>query len=65
MIDSVAATWSTGGLGQLKALQRVLFMELDKTTAESTNFVFGISNTSSIDTGNLNTPFGIIVFYIV
>ena len=65
LIDSGAATRSTGGLGQLKALQRVLFVELDKTTAGSTNFVFGIGSTSSIGTVNLNTPLGMIVFHIV
>lgn len=65
MIDPGAATRSTGGLGQLKALQRVPFVELDKTTAGSTNFVFGIGSTSSIGTVKLNTPLGIIVFHIV
>ena len=65
LIHSGVATRSTGGLGQLKALQRVFFVELDKTTARSTNFVFGIGSTSSIVSVNLNTPLGMIVFHIV
>ena len=65
LIDSGAATRSTGGIGQLKALQRILSVEVDKTTAGSTNLVFGIGSTSSIGTVNLDTPLGMIVFYIV
>ena len=65
LIHSSTATRSTGGFGQLKALQRVFFVELDKIIAGSTNFVFGIGNTSSIGTVNLNTPLQIIVFHIV
>ena len=65
LIDSGAATRSTGGIGQLKALQKIISIKLDETTAGSANFVFGIGSTSSIGTVNLNTPIGRIVFHIV
>lgn len=64
LINSGAATRSTGGVGQLKALQRILSVELDKTTTGSTNFVFGIGSISSIGTVTMDTPLGIIVFHI-
>ena len=32
LIDSAADTWLPGDIGQLKALQRIFFVELDKTT---------------------------------
>lgn len=65
LIDSGAATRSTGGVGQLIALQRILSVELDKTTTGSRNFVFGIGSTLFIGTITLDTPLGIIVFHIV
>lgn len=65
LINLDANTISKSGFSQLKALQRVFYIELDKTTARSTNFVFRIGNTSLINTFNLNIPLGMIVFYIV
>ncbi len=65
LIDSGAAIRFTGGVGQLKALQRIFSVELDKRTAGSTNFVFGIGSTSSIGTVSLDTPLRMIVFHIV
>ena len=66
LIDSGAATRSTGGIGQLKALQKIISSaKLDKTTAGSANFIFGIGSTSSIGTVNLDTLIGMIVFHIV
>ena len=66
LIDSGTATRSTGGIGQLKALQKIISSaKLDKTTAGSANFIFGIGSTSSIGTVNLDTPMGMIVFHIV
>jgi hypothetical protein len=44
LIDSNAATRSTGGVGQFKALQRLTndTIQLNKITAESANFTFDI-----------------------
>lgn len=58
LIDSGAATRSTGGVGQLRALQQ-------KTTAGSSNFVFGIGSAQSIGKIKLDTPIGMIVFHII
>ena len=66
LIDSGAATRSTGGIGQLKALQRIdNKIILDKDYAGSADFVFGIGKTSSIGVINLDTPVGKITFHIV
>ena len=66
LIDSGAATRSTGGIGQLKALQKIISStSLDKITAGSANFIFGIGSTSSIGTVNLDTSMKMIVFHIV
>lgn len=65
LIDFGAATRSTGGIGQLKALQKIISVKLDEATAGSANFVFGIGSTSFIGTVNLDTPMGMIVFHIV
>lgn len=65
MIDSSATTKSTRSFCQLKALQKVLFVKLDKTIVGSTNFVFRFGNTSFISIVKLNTPLEIIVFYNV
>lgn len=65
LIDSDAATWSIGGFGQPKALQRIFLIELDKTIVGSANFFFRIGSISSIGTVNLNRFLGMIIFYIV
>ena len=66
LIDSGAAIRSTGGIGQLKALQQIdRSITLDESTAGSTSFVFGIGKSSSIGTVKLNTPMGIVIFYII
>lgn len=66
LIDSGAATRSTGGIGQLKALQHInSSVKLDRTAAGSADFVFGIGKTSSIGIINLDTPMGMVVFHIV
>lgn len=40
-------------------------MELNKTTAKSTNFIFEIRSTLFISIDNLDTPLRIIIFHIV
>ena len=66
LIHTGTATRSTGGIGQLKALQKIISLaKLDKTMAESVNFIFEVRNTLSIDTVNLDTPIRIIIFYII
>ena len=52
LIDLITATQSIGGLGQLKTLQRAFFVELDKTIARLSNFIFGIDNIFSISIFN-------------
>ena len=66
LIDSGAATHSTGGRGQLEALQQIDHgVKLDTSTAGSASFLFGIGGTSSIGTIDLQTSLGLIVFHIV
>lgn len=66
LIDSGAATRSTGGIDQLRALQQLdNTIILDKNYAGSADFVFGIEKTSSIDVINLDTPVEKIIFHIV
>ena len=65
LIDPSTDTRSIDGVSQLKALQRILFVELDKTSAGSANFVFKIGSTLSIGIVNLNTLLRIIVFYTI
>ena len=66
LIDSGASTRSTGGIGQLKALQQLdPSVQLDKNTAGSANFTFGIGSAGSIGSVDLDTPLGLITFYIV
>lgn len=66
LIDSGAAIRSTGGVGQFRALQQLeKSIRLDKNTAGSSNFLFGIGSTTSIGTVNLDTPIGIVIFHIV
>lgn len=66
LIDSGAASRSTKGLNQLKALQLLDdSIHLDQTTAGSTNFTFGIGSTPSIGSISLDTPLGKVIFHIV
>ena len=66
LIDSGASTRSTGGIGQLKALQQLdTSVQLDKNTAGSANFTFGIGSAASIGSVDLDTPLGHITFHIV
>lgn len=46
LIDLGIATRLTRGIGQLKILQRVVFIELGKPTAGLTNFFFRIDSNS-------------------
>lgn len=56
VINSSASTRSTGGIGQLKALQQLdTSVQLDKNAAGSTNFTFEIGNAASIGSINLDT----------
>lgn len=59
------ATWSIDSLDQLKALQKILLVELDKIIVESANFVFKIRSTLSIGIVNLNISLRMIIFHIV
>ena len=66
LINSGASTRSTGGIGQLKALQQLdISVQLDKNTAGSANFTFGIGSAASIGSVNLETSLGSITFYIM
>ena len=66
LIDSGASTGSTGGIGQLKALQQLdTSVQLDKNTAGLANFIFGIGSVASIGSVNLDTPLGLVTFHIV
>ena len=65
-IDSGAAIKSTGGIGQLKALQQINdSIKIDCSTAGSANFTFGIGSTASLGHINLDTSIGPIIFHIM
>ena len=66
LIDSNATTRSTDDIEQLKVLQKIDdTIQLDQSTARSTNFVFDIENTGSIKSININTSIESITFHIV
>ena len=66
LINSNAATRSTGGIGQLKALQKIDdTIQLNQSTAGSANFVFGIESIGSIGSIKISTPIESITFHIV
>lgn len=65
LINSSTTTKFIGGFGQLKALQEVWFIEIDKTTVKSTSFVFEFGNTFFIGIVNLNKSLQMIVFHII
>lgn len=65
-INSGVSAQSTSYIGKLKTLHQLdTSMQLDETIAGSANFIFGIGNTSSCRSVNLDTPLGSIIFYIV
>ena len=66
LIDSNAATRSTDGIGQLKALQKIDdTIQLNQSTAGSANFVFGIGSIGSIGSINISTSIEPITFHII
>ena len=65
LIDLNIAIRSTSGISQLKILQKIFFMELNKRIIRSKNFIFRIRSILSIDIINLNIFLKIIVFYII
>ena len=66
LIDSGTLTRSTGGIGQLKALQQLdTSVQLDKDTAGLANFTFGIESVVLIGSVNLHTSLGLVTFHIV
>ena len=66
LIDSGAATRSTGGMDQLKTLQKLdNTIKFDISTVGSANFIFDMNSTGSIGSINLNTSIRLITFHIV
>ena len=66
LINSNSATRSTGGIGQLKALQKIDdTIQLNQSTAGSANFVFDIESTGSIESINISTSIELITFHII
>ena len=65
LIDSGAAVKSTGGIGQLKALQQIMPVQLHETATNATNIVFGIGSAPSIGTVHLGTLIGLVTFHII
>ena len=65
MIDTGAAKWSTAGYEQLKALQRICDVPIDRTTAGKVKIIFGIGETSNVGSVNIPTPIGTIEFQVV
>ena len=66
LIDSETATRSTESMNQLKALQKLdSTIKFDISIAGSANFIFDMDSTGSIESINLNTSIGLIIFHIV
>ena len=66
LIDSVAATHSTGGTGQLVALQKLdKSIKLNKSKEGAISVVFEIGATSSIGAVYLKTSLSTVHFHIV
>ena len=66
LIDSNAATRSTDDIEQLKTLQKIdNTIQLNQSTAGSTNFVFGIKSIGSIKSINISTSIEPITFHII
>ena len=66
LINSNAATRSTDDIEQLKVLQKIDdTIQLNQSTAGSTNFVFEINSTDSIGSINISTSIESITFHII
>ena len=66
IIDTGAATYSTAGEAQFKALQRVRpDVTLDKTTHDSIKVRFGVGNSASIGSTRIQTTIGEVVFHVM
>lgn len=66
VIGSDILTQSIDNICQLKELQQLnIFIQLNKNTARSANFIFGIKSTAFIGLIILNTSMGSITFYII
>lgn len=65
LIDSDLAIRFINNIDQLKVLQKIFFMELDKTINRSTNFIFRIESILSIGIIILNIFLRIFIFYII
>ena len=65
IIDTRAAERFTAGVSQFRALQNVQSVQLDKSRAEEIIITFGIGNTSSLGTAEVNTPIGRVTFHIM
>ncbi len=63
LIDPDAARKSIGAMGQFKALQRINDVKLNKS--DRLVFKFGIGDTKSVGSIELETPLGMIIFHIV
>ena len=65
LINTGAASKSTAGASQLKALQKVQPVELDKSCASKSTIKFGIRQTPSLGVATVKTPLGDVEFHVV
>ena len=66
LINLGVSSRSTGGIGLLKAFEQLdNSVQLNKKTAGSAHFTFGIESDTSIRSVDLDTPLGLITFQIV
>ena len=66
LIDSRTTSRFTKNMKQLQTLQHLnLFIKFDPNTIGSANFIFEMSNIASIESVNLKTPIGPIIFHII
>jgi hypothetical protein len=63
--DTGAAGVSTVGEPQLRALQKIMDIQLDKATAGQHTIRFGKGEATSLGTVDVPTPFGPITFHVV
>jgi len=65
LINTGAASRSTVGLNQFKALRKVQGVNLDIARAGEARITFGIGEAVSIGTAAVRTPLGVVDFHVV
>ena len=65
LIDTGASNKNTGGINQLRALQRLVPVEIDESQAGQSRMTFGAGARDSLGVATVDTPAGKMDFQIV